>query len=102
VACSGYGKNGSISVLRRNVHTATNFSFKQEDCQALFAIKSRKEQYFEGLELEGNQVTRHSRAAVSDIQGGEQTTYDKFLVITKSKSTMVSYQCHLNRISHDS
>jgi cleavage and polyadenylation specificity factor subunit 1 len=69
-----------------------NFSFNQEDCQALFAIKCRKEQYFEGLELEGNQVTRHSRSGMGDIQGGEQSLYDKFLVISKSKSTMVSEQ----------
>jgi len=94
VACSGYGKNGNIAVLRRNIHTAMNFSFNQDDCQALFAIKCRKEQYFEGLELEGNQVTRHSRSGISDIQGGEQSSFDKFLVISKSKSTMVSQHCH--------
>ncbi|GAB5591624.1 mRNA cleavage and polyadenylation factor subunit [Umbelopsis nana] len=57
--------------------------------EALFSIKCRKEQYFEGLELEGNQVTRHSRGTANDNTGADQTPFDKFLVISKSKSTMV-------------
>ncbi|KAG2182258.1 hypothetical protein INT43_007185 [Umbelopsis isabellina] len=88
VASCGYGKNGSACVIRRHIHSETSYSFDQEDCQEIWSIRCRKEQYFEGLQLEGSQVTRHSRTS-KDSAAGEQTPFDKFLVISKSKSTMV-------------
>jgi hypothetical protein len=88
VACCGHGKNGNACVIQRHIHSATSYSFDQEDCQEIWSIRCRKEQYFEGLELEGSQVTRHSRTNKQSAIG-EQTPYDKFLVISKSKSTTV-------------
>lgn len=99
VASCGYGKNGSACVIRRHIHSETSYSFDQEDCQEIWSIRCRKEQYFEGLELDGSQVTRHSRTA-KESGAGEQTPFDKFLVISKSKSTMVSAMPASNWISY--
>lgn len=88
VSCSGYGKNGALSILRRHIRPESTFSFDQTDCQALWSIKYRKEQYYKGIKVSGN--TSHQNIMdFSEADVGFDGSFDKLLFISKSNSTMV-------------
>ncbi|CDH59136.1 cleavage and polyadenylation specificity factorsubunit 1 [Lichtheimia corymbifera JMRC:FSU:9682] len=100
VSCSGYGQNGSLCVFQRHIRPETTFTFNQEGCEAVWSIKCRKEQYFEGVQVGGN-MNQSGTGAAWDLSGqivpentwnGEQTwgdLLDKFLFISKPKGTLV-------------
>ncbi|KAI9307983.1 CPSF A subunit region-domain-containing protein [Cunninghamella echinulata] len=88
VSCSGYGKNGALSIFRRHIRPESTFSFDQTDCQAVWSIKTRKEQYYKGIKVSGN-TSHQNTIDFSESDADMDGYFDKLLFISKSNSTMV-------------
>ncbi|KAG2221910.1 hypothetical protein INT45_013246, partial [Circinella minor] len=100
VSCSGQGKNGALCVLQRHIRPITTFQFNQNNCEAVWSVKCRKEQYFEGVKVGGN-LHQEMRGTTWDAtidsgtgnvwntDGSLGDIYDKLLFIGKKSSTLV-------------
>ncbi|KAI9489620.1 CPSF A subunit region-domain-containing protein [Zychaea mexicana] len=99
-SCSGHGKNGALCVLQRHIRPITTFQFNQNDCEAVWSVKCRKEQYYEGVKVGGNLHQEMGATAwdatadfgtgnVWSTDGSLGDTYDKLLFIGKKNNTLV-------------
>lgn len=92
VSCSGHGRNGALCVFQRHIHPQTSFSFKQNDSQAIWSIKCRKEATFENTRkasISSLDNDKNSRWETVEADSVFDEAFDKLLFISKSKSTMV-------------
>ncbi|KAI8145123.1 CPSF A subunit region-domain-containing protein [Fennellomyces sp. T-0311] len=100
VSTSGHGKNGALCVLQRHIRPITTFKFNQNDCEAVWSVKCRKEQYFEGVKVGGNlhqEIGATAWDATVDTGSGNMWSadrslgeiFDKLLFIGKASSTLV-------------